>query len=735
MAALNTVTLLVNGLTLALALSFLIIILWNDPRKELNQFFAAFLFLVALWNVGSLLAQAIALIDEQSPLMGIALSVLEVGFTGSSIAIYALTAVLVKVHTRRFRALVFVSLSLIFVYRLLLIAGSASAPEQSLDGLTYQARPLLTAFYLVFDGATLVLLWRHRRKIRSRGLQLGLFAFIVGQSLGFLNPELQTLSLSVTVSALATLLISFSVLRQEIIRPLAERNSQVEAIRKVSTSITSQSAIQVVLDQVASQSAELLEADGVGIFLKHDDALRLETVYNLPKQFSGAQIRIGEGVAGRAVETQQVIQLDDYGRDWRGQVELPLAKETFGSVICTPLIYGGDAIGALMVVAGRHGRLFEREDVYLLQLLGAQASVAIAHSRLFAEQAELNSQIEFSRSQLETVLVSTESPVIAVDRKFKLIFANPAARSLFLEGDDIDAIPVYRLLPAQAFPHNYRQVMRDIKRDRAYTYEVALSEKVYLCHVAPLGKPRVTGWVAVLNDVTQLKELDRLKSEMVRMTSHDLKNPLQAAMANVELLRDDIYDVSDPEVRESIVVIDKQLQRMNRIIRGILDLERIKTGMISLEMCQPSRIINDAMEELRHLAEDQRVQLESHTSEDLPGFPCDVEQFERAIINLVENAIKFTPAGGRVSLSSYQLDGQLVFEVADTGVGISQELQTRVFDRFYRAKQKGVEHVTGSGLGLSLVKTIVENHRGKVWLESQEGIGTRIYVAVPLAPP
>lgn len=738
MAALNTVTLLINGLTLALALSFLIIILWNDARKELNQFFAAFLFLVALWNVGSLLAQAIALIEEESPLLDISLSVMEVGFTGSSVAIYALTAGLVKLHTRRFRVLTFASLFLILVYRIMLIAGDVvpiPVSPQDPATLTYQERPLLIMFYLIFDGATLYLLWRYRRKIHSYDLQFGIFAFVIGQSLGFLNPELQTISLSVTVSALATLVICFAIVRQEIIRPLAERNSQVEAIRKVSTSITSQSAITFVLDQIASQAAELLGADGVGIFLKDGDLVRLETVYNLPKQFSGAEMRVGEGVAGRTVETQQVIQLDDYGRDWRGKVDLPLAKETFGSVICTPLIYGGEAIGALMIVAGRHGKLFEREDVYLLQLLGAQASVAIAHSRLFAEQVELTRQVEFSRSQLETVLVSTESPVIAVDRKFKLIFANPAARVLFSQVTDSESTPIYRLLPSNAFPPNYRELLREVRRNRAYSYEVVVGDKIYLCHAAPLGKARITGWVAVLNDITQLKELDRLKSEMVRMTSHDLKNPLQAAMANVELLREDVYEIGDEEVRESITVIDKQLHRMNRIIRGILDLERIKNGTISLEICHPMRIINDTIEEMRHLAEDQHVQLETNISDDLPVFHCDVEQFERAIINLVENAVKFTPAGGRVCLSTYQEDDQLIFEVEDTGVGISEELQARVFDRFFRAKQKGVEHISGSGLGLSLVKTIVENHRGKVWLESKEGVGTRFYVAVPFALP
>src|SRR5690606_323537 len=280
--------------------------------------------------------------------------------------------------------------------------------------------------------------------------------------------------------------------------------------------------------------------------------------------------------------------------------------------------------------------------------------------------------VEFSRSQLETVLVSTESPVIAVDRKFKLIFANPAARVLFSQVTDSESTPIYRLLPSNAFPPNYRELLREVRRNRAYSYEVVVGDKIYLCHAAPLGKARITGWVAVLNDITQLKELDRLKSEMVRMTSHDLKNPLQAAMANVELLREDVYEIGDEEVRESITVIDKQLHRMNRIIRGILDLERIKNGTISLEICHPMRIINDTIEEMRHLAEDQHVQLETNISDDLPVFHCDVEQFERAIINLVENAVKFTPAGGRVCLSTYQEDDQLIFEVEDTGVGISE---------------------------------------------------------------
>jgi signal transduction histidine kinase len=185
-------------------------------------------------------------------------------------------------------------------------------------------------------------------------------------------------------------------------------------------------------------------------------------------------------------------------------------------------------------------------------------------------------------------------------------------------------------------------------------------------------------------------------------------------------------------VWQSVKVIDKQLQRMERIIRGILDLERVKSGVLSLEYRHPSRIVQNVIYELRERAVDGKIALHAEIDEALPEFACDVEQFERAIINLVENAIKFTPSGGSVLVRVRRDDSCLLFAVEDTGVGIDKDLQGRVFDRFYRANQKGTEHVSGSGLGLSLVKAVIENHRGRVWLESEPGIGTTFFVAVPI---
>lgn len=735
MTGLNAATLLINAVMLPLALAFLVIILWNDFRKELNQFFAVFLFLVILWNGGSLLAQGLVLIDSQSELIKLMIGVMELGFTGSSLAVYILAAVIVKAHTRRFRAVAFAGLLVVILFRLLPILGNAPPSFVTVDAgeFSYQSQPLLVVFYVIFDWGTLYLLWRYRRKVRSRLIEIGIVLFVVGQSFGFLNPELQIFSLSINISAVSALIVSFAIMGQEIISPLAERNSQVEAIRKVNIAITSHTEIDLLLNQIATLVANLLGADGVGVFLSGDSGLLLAYAHQLPHDLLHALPAPSDGVAGTATQTRQSVHVDDYPREWRGADEFPFARETFGSVICAPLMHGGEAIGALMVVAAqRHGRLFWNEDVYMLELLGAQAAVAIVHNRLFKEQAELTQQVEIARSQLAAVLDSTENPVLAVDRRFRLIFANPAAKALFsLEQDGIDQ-PIQRLLPSEALPDDYLGVLRYLRSHQAYSYEITYAGKVFLCSLTHLGRPRVRGWVAVLNDVTQLKELDRIKSEMVRMTSHDLKNPLQAAMANLDLLQDDLRIVEDVEVQQSVQVIDKQLQRMERIIRGILDLERVKSGTLSLEMCHPSRIVQNVVDELRERAAEGHITLLAEADEALPEFACDVEQFERAIINLVENAIKFTQSGGSVMVRARQNNDALMFEVQDTGVGIEKDLQSRVFDRFYRANQKGTEHVSGSGLGLSLVKAVVENHRGKVWLESKPGSGTTFFVSIPI---
>jgi signal transduction histidine kinase len=747
--------LLLNGVTLALSLSFLLIVLWQDWRKELNQFFAVFLFFVIFWNIGALFYEGARLVSADSAFNNLALIALEIGFTGSSVAIYALTTVLVGVQTQRWRWLVFSSLLLVVGFRLLVAFSDVNITVFDANVSADDAPFVRFGLYLLFNAVTLFIVWRYRRKLRSRVMLFAVLLFVVGQSAGFLNPQLPTVVLSTTISAIAALVLSYTILQQEIIQPLSERRSQLETMHRVSLSIITQLSLDKVLDEIATQAVGWLNADAACIFLKDTQGLALATVYNMPPQYIGTRLNSGDGVAGQVTTSSQSLWIENYRRDWKGVADVPLADEVFGSVIGVPLLYGKQALGALMVIGGTQGRAFSREDVRLLEMLGAQAAVAIDHSRRVNQQSALTQQVEAAHNQLQSLLVSTENPVLAVNRHFELIFANPAAQRMFalpapqptqsaLLADDATQHkrpvphpaqkPITQLLPRSAFPSDVRRALRELRQQRVHIYEVSHTGKVYLCHLAYIGGAQHSerGWVAVLNDVTQLIELDRLKSEMIRMTSHDLKNPLQGALANLELLKDDLADVDNSEISESVATIEKQLYRMYRIISGILDLERVKSGQRSVEACAPAALVQHAVDELQPFAQDKQITLRCQIAPNLPDFYGDAEQFERALSNLIENAIKFTPPEGQVWVTAVPQDNGLSFTVRDTGVGIPAALHEKVFERFYRAQQKGVEHVSGSGLGLSLVQAIVQNHNGTIQLRSAEGVGTTFIVHIPI---
>src|SRR5581483_812074 len=168
----------------------------------------------------------------------------------------------------------------------------------------------------------------------------------------------------------------------------------------------------------------------------------------------------------------QSARVEDYRRDWTGQADMPFAKETFGAVIAAPLIFADEVMGVLVVIEGPQGRRFDREDVRLVDLLGPQAAVAITNSRLFERQRGLTDELEAAKNQLETVLTSTENPVIALNRRMEVIFVNPAAEMLF-DTTSLRGRPLVDIVPAGMLPKNALKVFWALRRHGVYVYEVS----------------------------------------------------------------------------------------------------------------------------------------------------------------------------------------------------------------------------------------------------------------------
>ena len=600
-----------NGLAIALALSFFVILLWYNLKPAINQFFALFLGLIILWNVGFFLAEIAKLVVAETLFANVIQTITTLAFMSVSVAFYALTTLLAGIQPRFFKPIV--ALSMLVLISLNVIIGVSQSMALTLKSIS-------VAPFFIYSGFSLYILWRYHRKIANRWYLAGGLLFVLGQGGLFVNEALNLQALSIVLSALGALLMSASFVRHELIAPLANRNKQLETMHEVSLAITSRIATNALLKEISERSVAWVGGDAAGIYLKQGHAYQLVASYEFPERFAQKTVTSPQSVVWRTATTRKSLLSESYetwGDDALFSAEVAL---TFGSAISTPMVYTGDVIGVLLVIASRQGKLFQQEDVRLLELLASQAAVAIKHDTFISNQMEL----------------------------------------------------------------------------------------------------------------------DRIKSEMVRMTSHDLKNPLQAATANLDLLKEDLgsLGVDDGEVRLSIQNIERQIGKMQRIIGGILDLERVRMGVNAADVCIPEEIIRVAWDEVQDMANEKSIEVVIHARTER-AFLADRQQLERAFVNLLDNAIKFTPTGGQIHVETVEKDDDyLQFTVSDTGVGVPISIQDKIFERFYRGNQRGVESVRGSGLGLSLVKSVVESHQGKIWVESDESrVGSRFIVLLPVQHP
>jgi signal transduction histidine kinase len=720
-----TTSLAITVPAIVLTTVLLLITLWQDLRSETNRFYTAFMVMVMLWMTGTFTARIAAIISPETPgLIAFGVRLMEFGLVGASIGI-----VLVVVSLTGTRRVYLPLVVVAAVYEAYLLATPSQYSILDDRTLVYLESPITIALLLYFIGAAALITWQQQKKIRDPYFRGGIFIFCLGLAIEVIGPELRNQQIGVDICALAALCMGYSMVRTQIIVPLAGRSAQMRAIRDVGLTITSRVRLEEVLSTIAAQAATLIEADGAAIFMNQNGILELAAVFNMPEPFIGTRLGFGDGLTGLVALTRTPERLENYKRDWHGLPDTPFAKQAFGSTIAVPLIFADEVMGVLLVVVSPYGKRFDQDDMQMLDLLGPQAAVAITNSRLYGRQHALTTELESAKNQLETVLTSTENPVIALNRKLAVIFANPAAETLF-DTASLRGKSLRDIVPMTMLPHKPLLVLRSLHRNGAYVYEVKARDHTYLCHIALLGRSQSQGYVVVLNDVSELKELDRLKNEMIHMTSHDLKNPLTAAMHHIELIQEE-YELNEDMARD-VALIAAQLVRMQRIISGILDLERVKSGKSTVEEFDLGPLIETVTRDLADQAFNKGIILIAAFPEGLPPMVGARQPMMQAINNLVENAIKFTPSGGKVAISAEFIDDCIVLHIADTGIGIPLEAQSRIFERFYQARRPGYEDASGTGLGLSLVKAVIDAHQGRIWLESEVDRGTTIHLALPI---
>lgn len=329
------------------------------------------------------------------------------------------------------------------------------------------------------------------------------------------------------------------------------------------------------------------------------------------------------------------------------------------------------------------------------------------------------------KSKLENIMQSMNEGVVAIDSLGRMTLANPQAKALLGAGEgDLTGMPVENALTQGAISDLFLQVVRE---HSACSAELTLPEgRVLSLHVSPLRRQDEDwGAVGIIQDVTEVRRLEQMRRDFVTNVSHELRTPMTSIQGFVEALLDGMADDAGSQERYLRVILD-ETTRLNRLLNDLLDLSRLETGQAKWPM-EPVRleyVLDDVVTKLSPQIEKQGLSAETDFPENLPAVLGNRDRLQQVLINLLGNAIAFTPQGGRIKLSAEEEGASVRVSVSDTGVGIPPEEQEKVWERFHKVDRARTRGLGGTGLGLAIVRQIVEAHGGKVGLKSAPGRGS-----------
>jgi len=405
-------------------------------------------------------------------------------------------------------------------------------------------------------------------------------------------------------------------------------------------------------------------------------------------------------------------------------------------VVALPMAIGRKLIGVLYVFRA-YGARFDVNDRQILASFADQAAIAVHNAQLYERLSQ-------EKHRLDAILEYTADGVLILDPGHRIVVFNRALAQLS------------GWSAAEVLSHHHDEVIRWVRLETELDLDRAVAggwplPSARLLYVEGDLRRRSGGTVSVgityaplfdreaclvniianVRDITRFREADEIKSVFISVISHELKTPvaLIKGYADTLLRKDARWDLET--MQDSLTVIVEEADRLNQLIDNLLDASRLQAGALPLEMDQ---VALDAL--AGRVASRFRTQTQVHEillrfPPDFPVVAGDPGRLEQVLSNLVSNAIKYSPDGGTVEISGRVLPGEVVVTVSDRGVGIPVEEQTRVFERFFRGARERNQRTPGAGLGLYLVKSIVEAHGGRIWVESNPGEGAAFSFAIP----
>ncbi len=515
----------------------------------------------------------------------------------------------------------------------------------------------------------------------------------------------------------------------------SERRARVmTALANSATAMSSTLKLDTVLENILKEIQTALQVEAVTLSLIDRDEGNLvykaaiHDTIDLRSSLVGRKIRIGQGFAGSVAENGEGEIIPDTKTDPRFSQTNQLFPEISPfAIVAAPIFIPGKILGVLEAINPVSGH-FQADALLVLSGIGSLAGSSIRNARLFED-------LEITHSRYHDLFENSIDPIIITDLQGKVIESNNRT----LETSQYTEEELKELSISQIHDINWETVGEDFSNlgeVASCSYESNLKTKKtddipILVNVHQIQVANICRLQWILRDISERKKLDQLREDLTSMIFHDLRSPLSNVISSLDVIQASLPGAKDQEIQDLFDIANRSTVRIQRLTKSLLDINKLESGraITNLEEVKPDDLIHYAKQALITSSDAKKQTVSLNIPPDLPQIHADRDMLERVLINLFQNAIKFTPSKGHIEIG-VEIEGQSIrFWVQDSGPGVDPEYIDRIFDKYTRIHPD--ERIKGLGLGLAFCRLAVEGHKGRIWVENLPEGGAKFTFTIP----
>jgi NtrC-family two-component system sensor histidine kinase KinB len=489
-----------------------------------------------------------------------------------------------------------------------------------------------------------------------------------------------------------------------------------------------------MLQSLITQVRDYFQVDAVSVALLDEETGDLVfriAVGEASDEVLGLRLAVGQGIAGWVVQTGEpalVAKAHANGRFYPGVDDMTGFHTR--TMLAVPIKDEERAIGVIEAINPAAGT-FDEDARRLLRAMADLAAAAIRNAELYDRvwQAERRYESLFNESTDPVVVMDLDGKILNLNQRAVEVFGHPREQLLGIDPCDLFGMP----------QEAYQDALRQLREGKRLNLEMRVpfgkELRTLETHIVKIdyGGREAIQWIG--HDISERVELERMRDDLTHMIVHDLRNPLGNIVSSLQMMHTAFTDHDDTlPVLEVLHIAIRNSKKLSQLIDSLLDLRRLEAGKAELHkaLVDPSALAQEAIELIQPLVLKKKQNLALQIASGLPEIPVDHDMMTRVLTNLLDNAVKFAPLEGHITVGVELKGDEVLFAVSNDGPDIPPEYRQRIFDRFTRLKD--AEGVKGTGLGLAFCKLAVEAHGGHIWVESEVGQGSCFKFTLPLSP-